>query len=448
MVKLKMNELLKLTRMEEGIIVSVSNVNGIHFCRVRVDNFHSSDFPLDGLPQFQVISTSPISLRAETLIKPKVNCRVLLLLKDPENVDIGGYIIGYLHNLTDQLIKKDNSNSISEGSHLIKTESSSGMIIENEKKESSLFAGDSYVRLNNKKVELKKGGGGIEITNASVILNNEDNSASLMLNKKESLLYNKGNISIVTPNGALIERGLRKEEKFSGKIQRESTAIEERSQSRVLTAGYLKYIGINGEAFGGDNTIEISSLIGNIVITNTSGDINIQNLDPTKKISLFNGPLPSTKLSQINIESDFIQLKNINPTGEIEIVNQTGKIEMKTLLTGDINITTEATGDIKIKATTGKINIEALNGIDIKAGIDPTQKNLLGEDTVDKLKEIIDVITDYMSDIISGDFATGLLIGGFLPGVGVISKSIAAKTKLITKKTELNQLLSKKVTIN
>ena len=194
--------------------------------------------------------------------------------------------------------------------------------------------------------------------------------------------------------------------------------------------------------------LEISSLIGNIVITNTSGDISIQNLDPTKKISLFNGPLPSTKLSQINIESDFIQLKNINPTGEIEIVNQTGKIEIKTLLTGDINITTEATGDIKIKATTGKINIEALNGIDIKAGIDPTQKNLLGEDTVDKLKEIIDVITDYMSDIISGDFATGVLIGGFGPGISVISKSIAAKTKLITKKTELNQLLSKKVTIN
>ena len=93
---------------------------------------------------------------------PKSGSRVLVLLKDPENIDSGGYIIGYLNNSTDQLIKKDSVAQLSEGSHLVKTESGSGMVMENEKKESSMFAGDSYVRLNNQKVELKKNGAGLE----------------------------------------------------------------------------------------------------------------------------------------------------------------------------------------------------------------------------------------------------------------------------------------------
>ena len=59
----------------------------------------------------------------------------------------------------------------------------------------------------------------------SIPPSNSDNSASLYLDKKDSMIYNKGNISTVTPNGAQINRGLSKQEKFSGKIQRESTAI-------------------------------------------------------------------------------------------------------------------------------------------------------------------------------------------------------------------------------
>ena len=61
---------------------------------------------------------------------------------------------------------------------------------------------------------------------------------------------------------------------------------------------------------------------------------------------------------------------------------------------------------------------------------------------------MIGVITDYMTDIISGDFALVVLIGGCLPSPNVISKSIAARVKLNKIKGELKQLLSKKVTIN
>lgn len=432
-----MNQLLKLARMEEGTIQSVSNLNGIYFCRVNIDNFHAVDFPIDGLPQFTVVSNSPVTLRTESVIKPKSGSRVLVLLKDPENIDSGGYILGYLNNSTDQLIKKDSVTQLSEGSHLVKTESGSGMVMENEKKESSMFAGDSYIRLNNQKVELKKNGAGLEILKDSINLANSDNSATLYLDKKDSMLYNKGNISTVTPNGAQINRGLSKQEKFSGKIQRESTSIEERSQSRVLTAGYLKYIGLNGKAFGGDHTIEISSLIGDIVVTNTSGDIFVQNLNPLNDIVLFNGPLPSTKLSSVKISKDLIQLKTVFPSGKIELLNSLGDIE-----------TTADVGDIKIEATLGKIDVHSLQGIDIKAGPDLTQKNLLGEDSVDKWEEMIGVITDYMTDIISGDFAIGVLIGGFLPSPSVISKTISARVKLNKIKAELKQLLSKKVTIN
>lgn len=432
-----MNQLLKLARMEEGTIQSVSNLNGIYFCRVNIDNFHAVDFPIDGLPQFTVVSNSPVTLRTESVIKPKSGSRVLVLLKDPENIDSGGYILGYLNNSTDQLIKKDSVTQLSEGSHLVKTESGSGMVMENEKKESSMFAGDSYIRLNNQKVELKKNGAGLEILKDSINLANSDNSATLYLDKKDSMLYNKGNISTVTPNGAQINRGLSKQEKFSGKIQRESTSIEERSQSRVLTAGYLKYIGLNGKAFGGDHTIEISSLIGDIVVTNTSGDIFVQNLNPLNDIVLFNGPLPSTKLSSVKISKDLIQLKTVFPSGKIELLNSLGDIE-----------TTADVGDIKIEATLGKIDVHSLQGIDIKAGPDLTQKNLLGEDSVDKWEEMIGVITDYMTDIISGDFALVVLIGGCLPSPNVISKSIAARVKLNKIKGELKQLLSKKVTIN
>lgn len=432
-----MNEVLKLARIEEGTIKSVINFNGVYFCKVAIDNFHATDFPLDGLPQFSIVSNSPVTLRTESIVKPKTGARVLVILKDPENIDAGGYVIGYIHNPTDQLVKKDSVNQISEGSHLVKTESGSGMIMENEKKESSMFAGDSYIRLNNQKVELKKNGAGLDILKDSINLANSDNSASLTLDKKDSMFYSKGDISKVTPNGAQINRGLSKQEKFSGKIQRESTAVEERSQSRVITAGYLKYIGLNGKAFGGDNTIEISSLIGDIVVTNTKGDIMIQNLNPLNDIVLFNGPLPSTKLSQVKISKDLIQLKTVFPQGEIELLNTLG----------DINVTAD-TGDITIEATLGKIDIHSLQGIDIKAGPDLTQKNLLGEDSVDKWEEMIGVITDYMTDIISGDFAIGVLIGGFLPSPSVISKTISARVKLNKIKSELKQLLSKKVTIN
>lgn len=441
-----MNQLLKLARMEEGTIQSVSNLNGVYFCRVNIDNFHAVDFPIDGLPQFTVVSNSPVTLRTESVIKPKSGSRVLVLLKDPENIDSGGYILGYLNNSTDQLIKKDSVTQLSEGSHLVKTESGSGMVMENEKKESSMFAGDSYIRLNNQKVELKKNGAGLEILKDSINLANSDNSATLYLDKKDSMLYNKGNISTVTPNGAQINRGLSKQEKFSGKIQRESTSIEERSQSRVLTAGYLKYIGLNGKAFGGDHTIEISSLIGDIVVTNTSGDIFVQNLNPLNDIVLFNGPLPSTKLSSIKISKDLIQLKNIFPSSKIELLTTLGDIETTANL-GKITITADV-GDIKIEATLGKIDVHSLQGIDIKAGPDLTQKNLLGEDSVDKWEEMIGVITDYMTDIISGDFAIGVLIGGFLPSPSVISKTISARIKLNKIKGELKKLLSKKVTIN
>ena len=135
---------------------------------------------------------------------------------------------------------------------------------------------------------------------------------------------------------------------------------------------------------------------------------------------------------------DLIQLKTIHPQGEIELSN----------LLGNINITADLK-NIKIEATAGKIDIHSLQAIDIKAGpIPATQKNLLGEDTVDQLKEILGVITDYMTDIISGDFAIGVLIGGFLPSPSVISKSISAKVKLTTIKSKLDLLLSQRVKIN
>lgn len=395
-----MREILKLARLEEGTIISVANVNGIYFAKVKIDNFHGKNFPPAELPSFIMLSQLPINPNTETKNIPKKGARVVVALKNPEQIESGGYILGYIFNPMDQLIKKENEIKLSEGSYIIKTESNSGFIVENERKDFSAFASDSYLRLNDKKVEIKKNESGFEILDKMISIFTKDKSSSLVLSNKESVLYcENGNLSCVNGNGAQIFKALRKEEKYSGKATIEASLIEQKSQQRVITSGYIKYNAINGNAFGNENTIEFNSLIGNIVVSATSGDIKIQNFNPLNSIEIFNGTNPNIKISGIKIDSDLIEIKNNNPTGKIEITNQFGDIKISSLTNGNIEILNQL-GDIKISNSSGNIEIEAiLNKIIMKAlaGIEIESKNKIdinSELTAKLIAKIIDIGED------------------------------------------------------
>lgn len=385
-----MRELIKLARTEEGTIESVvKNFNGIAFAKVKIDNFHAVDFPSDALPMFQTVSSDPINSNSESRKIPKKGARVLVILKNPENPDEGGYIIGYLHNPMDQLIKKDVTVNVSEGSIITKTESNSGMIIENEKKDAAVFAGNSYVKVNNNKSELKNGASGIEINKETINISNDGMSAALILDKKESIISNEGNISIVTSKGSIIQKSLSNDIKTFGKMTRDASLIDEKSQIRTVTSGYIKMMGLNGKAFGGDNTIEIASLLGDIMLSATSGDMIIQSLNPLNYIEIFNGPLPSAKISKFRLENTLIELKTISPLGKININNGFGDIDIKADLS---KILIEALQEVKLKSNLnikfeGLMSLKGTSSLqiefesDINASFNGKVKTVLGSDS-------------------------------------------------------------------
>lgn len=386
-----------LTRIERAVLKNIIYINNkiIFQCVIEGQNDKT---PLWQLPQFE-----PINLLGEHPYIPSINSIGIVLLKNPESFDNGGYWIGsisnpvktILPNIDPSIPKRENTYNIGNGQ--------ASVMVNAPGKQVQFNAGASGLTINHRSLSATAAGGESSLYADSNVayLKTGKNKYGMSITPEKSSFIGMNDVMVKATNGKSSEEATAINKYATSKIEMKSGGkISSNSNSHSITGGTVSIKGISSKAFGGKNTIEMYAVDGKISMANATGNIVTQTLSPSGsvKIQACISPLVPFTSHEISTTKSVIQsgltgMASVQEISPSEISMKAGSLSSMTMKpSGSIEM--EGMTQIKISS---QVKIEMAVGSN-KISISPTGIEIDGNVKVNgKINATGDVVAGTIS---------------------------------------------------
>lgn len=353
-----MQEVLKFARIEESTVEDTVEINNqlVIITRCEDFNIHKPNSPIETLTKCSSIDVfgNDGSRPGTTRVKPKKGTRCLVLFKNPQDFSRGFY----LGAINEPYSRVDYpSVASSPGSFKYINDKGSGVDVSADGTVKLISFHGTVAALNASSFSFITPGETAFLGVSPLAIRLSNNSFSILSNSEKTDMMSVGAFRIVSTKGRTTIGGQSGRFDFEGgKLDTLASLIEEKSEGRVVSAGYYKYKGISAKAFSSDPTAptyEVSILEGGTVFYNASGSFTIGILDPTtNKFLSYVGPTEEAPMSKI--EQKMTSIETVVDVGGIGVT--TSKVKLDT--TAALMEYKAATANTKIELTASRAEID------------------------------------------------------------------------------------------
>lgn len=336
--------ILNTSRLEEGVVASTEIIEGRLIIYVRCDNrkIHPEDLPTYSLTQCLPLNPFGTTPTSKTTVRPAEGTKCVILFKNPEDFT-RAYYIGSLEQKTEE-IELTPASIKSEGGTTFKNDTGEGYNFSGGKAsifsaKSSVLIENEKVALNNKQSSLTLGINGFQVESFT---GKGESLGLISLNQKNLFLRSKGEVAIGAESGEVKIISSGTSIKNSSIFELKAREMKFEASSKVAFAMGTKVENIAGNILNPLSlapAYQIKIISGGYSLSAAQGDIEIAALNTLfyNKLKLRNGTSIGLTVSEISLAATDIEIKNRTTALISKIVVGKGMIDIKSMLTLDIN---------------------------------------------------------------------------------------------------------------